>query len=180
MTAALNLTFSSFPSIGYMPMPADFPYRKIMQMGRPKHGKFSEFALRHPSMPCSRRAKIFAPFDALKWFDERIAAQEVLYEQKRQLSQAEKRDLNRKLSLLCRLTGSRKAKKTNLPLISVTYFSPCSDVENAAYGSGGTYQELIGTVTQVDPVTDRTITIGGQVIDLEDIIKITEPVSVPE
>ena len=176
---ALNLTFSSFPAIGYMPMPSDFPYRKIMQMGRPIHGKYSEFGLRHPSMPCSRRAKIFAPFDALKWFDERIAAKEVLYEKKRQLSQEEKRELNRKLSLLCRLTRHRKAEKANLPLITVTYFSPCSDVENAAYGSGGTYQEVTGTVTQVDPVTGRTMTIDGQVIDLEDIIKITEPMSVP-
>ena len=176
MTAALNLNFSSFPAIGHMAMPADFPYRKVMQMGRPRHGKYSDFGLRHPSMPCSRRAKIFAPFDALKWFDERIAAKEVLYEQKRRLSQSEKRELNRKLSLLCRLAGGKKTQKKNPPLVTVTYFSPCKDVENDAYGSGGTYQELTGRVTHVDPVLDKTITIDGQVIALEDIIKISEPV----
>ena len=177
MTAvAVNLAVTSFPIIGYMPMPADFPYRKVMQMGRPKHDRYSEFGIRHPSMPCSRRAKIFAPFDALKWFDERISAKEVLYEQKRQLSQSEKRELNRKLSLLCRLAGRQKTQKKSPLLVTVTYFSPCKDVENDAYGSGGTYRELTGKVTHVDPVLDKTITIDGQVIALEDIIKISEPV----
>ena len=176
MTAALTLNFSSFPAIGHMAMPADFPYRKVMQMGRPKHGKYSDFGLRHPSMPCSRRAKIFAPFDALKWFDERIAAKEVLYEQKRQLSRSEKLELSRKISLLCRLTGRKKAQKKSRPLITVTYFSPCKDMENDAYGSGGLYQTLTGTVTHVDPVINKTMTIDSRIINLEDILKISEPV----
>ena len=79
MTAVIHPALSSFPVIGYMPMPADFPYRKIMQMGRPKHDKYSEFGLRHPSMPCSKRAKIFAPFDALAGFSDRIEKKETLY-----------------------------------------------------------------------------------------------------
>ena len=70
----------------------------------------------------------------------------------------------------------KKTQKKNPPLVTVTYFSPCKDVENDAYGSGGTYQELTGRVTHVDPVLDKTITIDGQVIALEDIIKISEPV----
>ena len=65
MTAAL---------VGYMPMPAGFPYADIFQRGRPKHGTPGEFStydafyIRHPPMKTSRRAKIFAPFAALKGF----------------------------------------------------------------------------------------------------------------
>ena len=76
MTAAL---------VGYMPMPAGFPYADIFQRGRPKHGTPGEFStydafyIRHPPMKTSRRAKIFAPFDALKGFSAAIAAKEVLY-----------------------------------------------------------------------------------------------------
>jgi len=60
--------------IGDIPMPADFRYRNILLRGRPKHEKTDSFRLRHPSMDIGKRAKIFAPFDALKGFDEAIAS----------------------------------------------------------------------------------------------------------
>ena len=173
MTAtALNPALPVFPVIGYMPMPADFPYKKIMQMGRPKHDTYSEFGIRHPSMPCSRRAKIFAPFDALKWFNERIAAKEVLYGQKRRLSESEKEELDRKLAMLYKLTFNKRAAKKNQPLVSVTFYSPCDDEENDAYGSEGIYRVITGVVTRVDPVIDKTVTINGQVLAVEDLVAI--------
>ena len=46
--AALNPALPVFSVIGYMPMPEDFPYKKIMQIGRPKHEKYSDFGIRHP------------------------------------------------------------------------------------------------------------------------------------
>ncbi len=68
-----RLSLSSFPEVGSMIMPADFPHRDIFLKGRPQHDPLSLFRIRHPQMPCSRRAKIFAPFDALKGFSEMIS-----------------------------------------------------------------------------------------------------------
>ena len=62
--------------IGYMPMPEGFQYAELAKAGRPKHEKFDEFWLRHPPMDLNRRAKIFAPFDALKGYKELIKASE--------------------------------------------------------------------------------------------------------
>ena len=59
-----------------MTMPADFKYKDIYLMGRPVHDKQSSFYAKHPPMPPGRWAKIFAPFDALKGFDERISEAE--------------------------------------------------------------------------------------------------------
>ena len=62
--------------IGYMPMPEGFRYAELAKAGRPQHQKFDEFWFRHPPMDLGKRAKIFAPFAALKGFDEEINAAE--------------------------------------------------------------------------------------------------------
>ena len=49
-----------------------FPYRDVLERGRPEHTADDAFRIKHPSMPCSRRAKIFAPFDPLEGFDEAL------------------------------------------------------------------------------------------------------------
>ena len=63
-------------TLGYMAMPANFQYRDVAVKGRPEHRGWDSFTIRHPPMPASRWAKIYAPFDALKGFDEAIEAQE--------------------------------------------------------------------------------------------------------
>lgn len=68
-----------------------------------KHEKFDSFRLKHPSMDYGKRVKIFSPFDALRGFNEAVSAKEVLYEYKRELSDGEKEELNRRLAILqCR------------------------------------------------------------------------------
>ena len=62
--------------LGYMAMPADFRYRAVMLRGKPQHEKTDAFSIRHPPMPPGRWAKIFSPFDALKGFQEALAAKE--------------------------------------------------------------------------------------------------------
>ena len=62
--------------IGEIPMPADFRYREIFLQGRPRHTGTDPFRTRHPQMDKGRRAKIFAPFDALKGFNEAIVGEE--------------------------------------------------------------------------------------------------------
>ena len=74
-----------YADIGKIPMPANFRYAEIFRRGRPRHGEpgvlstYDAFYIRHPPMDPLRRAKLFAPFDALSGFSGRIAAKEVLY-----------------------------------------------------------------------------------------------------
>lgn len=60
--------------IGVMAMPADFRYREVFLKGQPQHSRYDPFRLRHPAMDLGRRAKIFAPFDALRGFSDALAA----------------------------------------------------------------------------------------------------------
>lgn len=46
-----------------------FPYLQVLMQGMPRH---SEFDLKHPPMDLIHRAKIFAPFDALQGYSEKI------------------------------------------------------------------------------------------------------------
>ena len=54
--------------IGSIPKPPNFRYDRVEERGRPKHEKTDAFSIRHPHMDIVRRAKIFAPFDALRGF----------------------------------------------------------------------------------------------------------------
>ncbi|MBQ6362443.1 MAG: hypothetical protein IKF45_01545 [Lachnospiraceae bacterium] len=67
-------------AIGAMQVPADFRYLDVFLKGKPQHDRDDPFRIRHPKMPCDKRAKIFSPFDALKGFSEALAAQEALKE----------------------------------------------------------------------------------------------------
>ena len=61
-------------AIGVMPMPAGFKYRDVFLKGKPRHDHYDSFRLRHPSMDPGKRAKIFAPFDALAGFSDALTA----------------------------------------------------------------------------------------------------------
>ena len=97
-------------TIGDFPMPEDFRYKDVYLKGKPQHSKTDPFRLRHPSMDVRKRAKIFAPFDALKGYNEAVAAKNVLYEDKRELNEEDQDELNRRLGILHNLTyNSRMA-----------------------------------------------------------------------
>ncbi|MBQ7371336.1 MAG: hypothetical protein IJW67_05560 [Blautia sp.] len=158
--------------VGYMPMPPCFPYKATFLHGRPLHKKYDDFWLRHPPMDPGHRAKIFAPFAALKGFEECIGSKEILYTGRRQLSEEEQSALNRKLYFLHSLTRNGKTSRLNRPFAKVTYFKSCSDIYNEAYGNGGQYITIEGTVTQVDPVLSKSIAIDNVEIAFEDICDI--------
>ncbi len=61
---------------------AGFRYQDVLDKGRPCHDPLDPFSLRHPPMLLSRRAKIFAPFDALKGYTEAINATITEHERK--------------------------------------------------------------------------------------------------
>ena len=51
--------------------PASCPYVRVLVRGCPVHSG-DDFTFRHPRMEGGLRAKIFAPFDALEGFSDRI------------------------------------------------------------------------------------------------------------
>ncbi len=123
--------------IGYMPVPADFKYADVIRRGKPVHAMTDSFAIRHPVMALSKRAKIFSPFDALKGFNEAVEAKDELYVERVELSEDECADLDKKITELQELVCNGSAARKNKVIVNVTYFVPCNDADNDAYGCRG-------------------------------------------
>ena len=107
-----------------MTMPVNFRYREVFLKGKPCHDRLDAFRIRHPSMDRGRRAKIFAPFDALKGFSEAVAAKDVLYEERITLSQEDQEELNRRLAILHGLTYNGRMARANRVQVTVTHLLP--------------------------------------------------------
>ena len=166
--------------IGAMAMPADFKYRSVFLKGKPQHRKYDDFWIRHPPMPPSHWAKIFAPFDALAGFDEAISGKEIRYCERKSLSEGETEELNRKLCSLTTRTKNRSKPRLDRPAATITFFSPCTDVNSEWYGTGGQYKTVSGIISRVDPVITRSITVNDQTIWFEDIISINTDTDSPD
>ena len=153
-----------YPTIGNIPMPANFKYRDVLRKGRPVHRKFDDFWRKHPPMAASRWAKIFAPFDALDGFDERISEKEVLYKPQTELSDEEKSELNRRLDILHNLTWNSRMARENRVMVEVSYFVPCSDENHEAFQvHAGRYMKVSGMVLSVEMDKVRVKTDEGEV-----------------
>ena len=153
-------------------MPEDFNYRNVFLHGRPRHEKYDDFWRKHPPMDHVHRAKIFAPFDALAGFNECITSKEILYQERRHLSEGEREELDRKLAILKNLTINSKEASRNRPQVTIQYFVHCADENSSAYGRGGTYQSMTGICQKVDGI-HRTITVDEEVLQIEDICDIS-------
>ena len=160
-----------YAAVGAMAMPLDFKYKNVLQRGRPKHNKYDDFYRKHPPMDRVRWAKIFAPFDALDGFDEAVGAKLVQYEERRDLSECEKEELDQKLSTLQTLTYNGRVARQNKPAVKVKYFSPCTDIHSEWYGRGGTYKTIIGICRKVD-IINRTLSVDDHIISFDDIATI--------
>ena len=99
--------------IGVMQIPPDFKYLDVYRKGKPAHDRYDSFSIRHPSMKPGQRAKIFAPFDALRGFHFAILSKEVSYVDKPELSCEEVRALNFQLARLRELTRNSRAARQN-------------------------------------------------------------------
>ena len=155
--------------IGVMEMPQDFKYRDVFLKGRPQHDRLDRFSIKHPKMPPGKRAKIFAPFDALRGFNEAVSSKETVYTPRRELSREAEQTLNHRLNVLHELTRTRRLARQNQVVVSVTYFVPCADERNFAFGLCGQYQTLTGICSSVDPDLTRTLCVGEEVISFSDI-----------
>lgn len=162
-------------AIGVMPMPTDFKYKDVFLKGRPQHERFDAFSIRHPKMDCGKRAKIFAPFDALRGFNFAIMTKEVLYEEMPELSREDERELNRRLEILQNMTWNSRMAKRNQVNVTATYYVPCKDRNHEAYGKRGQLRSITGVCRNVDPDITQTILINDQRIDFDNLIRLIIP-----
>ena len=156
-------------AIGVMPMPAGFKYRDVLLKGKPRHDRYDSFRIRHPKMDPGKRAKLFAPFDALRGFDFAILMKNELYMDKVSLSPEDQEELDRRFSILHKLTYNSRMARANRVQATVPYYEPCSDVNSESYGSQGQYKTVTGICRNVDAEVTRTILVDEMRIRMEDI-----------
>ena len=159
-------------SIGLMSMPPGFKYRDVFLKGPPKHEKYDSFLIRHPRMDVGKRAKIFAPFDALRGFDFVIMCKNELYEDKAELGPEDEAELSRRLEILHNLTWNSRMARANRVQVSVTYYEPCSDENHEDYLRKGQYKTITGTCMNVDAEVTKTILVDTSRIPIADIRRI--------
>ena len=156
-------------AIGVMPMPAGFKYREVFLKGKPRHDRYDSFRIKHPEMPPGKRAKLFAPFDALRGFDFAILMKNEIYTDKAGLSPEDQEELDRRFSILHNLTFNSRMARANKVQVTATYYEPCSDVNSESYGSQGQYKTIAGICWNVDAEVTRTILVDEMRIRMEDI-----------
>ncbi|MCI5765131.1 MAG: YolD-like family protein [Clostridiales bacterium] len=149
-------------------IPPGFPYLCILLQGRPHFEQDG----RLPLMERGKRAKIFAPFDALAGFDECIDSKRVQYCQKVELDEEEKSELNRRLTILHQLTYNSRLARINRVYVRVKYYVPCTDQNSFSYMRHGRYISASGIVRKVDMDVTQTITIDDTDVHFNDILSI--------
>lgn len=103
-----------------------------------------------PKMSMSNRAKQFAPFDALKGFQEALRKKEKMPVPKKELAEEKAEEINEKLKQLT--TGN---------LITVVYYND------------GEYIQLTGTVVKIEK-NKRYLQMAEIIIPIDDISDIIE------
>lgn len=156
------MTTVCLPELGVMAMPPAFRYRDVLAKGRNTHPLCDGFHAKHPPMPASRWAKIFAPFDALSGFDEAISAKEAVYTVRQTLDTEAETELNRRLEILSCLAANSRLARRNHVLVEITAFVPCSDPNHAAFGYAGSYERFSGTVLRIEPEISRSLTLCSE------------------
>lgn len=154
--------------------PLHFKYKDALAKGKPSHGKFDAFSIRHPAMPLEKRAKIFSPFDALKGFHEAIAAKEDIYVEQKELTEEDARRLDLTLRVLQNMTYSGKTARESQVEATVTYFIPCP-AACSGRNQQGTYETVTGTVLGVDAEYTHLLILDCMEIRISDIIDIKSP-----
>ena len=154
-------------------LPNDFKYTAAFLSGRPQHQRFDDFSLKHPKMDRQKRAKIFAPFDALDGYSESIDSKNIEYVERIDLEEADRAELNRRLQILRLLTYNSKLARKNQVQVSVRYYIPCTDPNRFAWQMLGQYVTVTGICRKVDPNETGCIKIEETAIPLADVAGIT-------
>ena len=113
-----------------------------------------------PQMPRYKRAAQFAPFAALKGYDEKIAEVQRLTEPKREPDE----DRINKINTTLRFLNDHASEQ---PETTVVYFIP--DEKK----SGGCYTEVKGSFLRIDEYKKQVILVSGKQIPIDDIYDIS-------
>ena len=154
-------------------LPIGFKYTAAFLSGRPQHHRFDDFSRQHPKMDRRRRAKIFAPFDALDGYSDSIDSKDVEYVERAVLEEDDRIELNRRLQILRTLTYNSKAARANQVKVSVRYYTPCTDHNRFAWQMLGQYVTLTGICRKVDPEETGMIIIDEAAIPLADVATVS-------
>ena len=153
-------------------LPAGFKYKAAFIAGRPRH-RDDHFSFLHPKMDRGRRAKLFAPFDALDGYSESIDSKNIEYIERIDLEEDDRRELDRRIRILHELTYNGRMARANRVQVSVRYYVPCTDENNFAFQLRGRYETISGICRKVDSDVTNSITIDNAAIPLTDVIEIT-------
>ena len=121
-------------------------YQDIYHMARPVPDR--------PRMPRQNRAKIFAPYHALKGFSEALHAKDTVYMRRLELAEYAQERLDWKLRHLHRRDT-----------VTVTWFQPKPGESGQDIGQ---YLTATGTVERVDPIF-HTLLLAGERIPMDEI-----------
>ena len=148
-----------------------FPYLQALFQQRPRH-RMDEFEFRHPPMEREKRAKIFAPYDALDGYSDSVKKKNTEYVDRIFLDEGQKEELNRRLSILHSLTRTARLAKQNRVIVTATYYVPRTDEHSFACGVRGQYESVTGVARKVDGDLTRTFTIGDTAIPFDDLLSL--------
>ena len=127
-------------------------YKDMLYMDRPVSRK-------HKPMPLENRAAQFAPFAALTGYDDAVTETARLTENKIELSEEKKAELDQILSNL-NLVISEHPKAT------ITYFVPDE------LKAGGEYVTISANIRKIDSVSRSVMLMDKSTIAIDDIISI--------
>ena len=112
-----------------------------------------------PRMPLRDRAAIFSPFSALSGHGAAIAETARLTDQRMELNEDAKVELDRRQAVLLEHIGEQ-------PEVTVTWFQPDDRKE------GGIYVTTVGRAKKIDEFKRILSMVSGQKIVLDDIVQI--------
>ena len=112
---------------------------------------------KHPRMPISERAAIFSPFAALSGHSAALAETARLTDQKIELDEDTKAELDRKQAIL-------REHLTEQPEITVTWFQPDERKD------GGAYVTVTGRLKKIDETERALVLLDGTRIPLQDVV----------
>lgn len=140
-----------------------FNYDDIINLPYPRNDWNT--LIKHPRMSIENRAKIFAPFAALRGHSDAIeeTAERRLTIRQDELMEDSRLELDEALGAL-----AERLQQGEHPVVKVSYF-----VQDRVLAEGvGTYEELEGTVAKLDAIT-QTIQIVDKVIPLANVKTLT-------
>lgn len=116
----------------------------------------------HPHMSLADRAAQFSPFAALTGYEEAIKEAGRIVEEKIELSEEEKEEINRQLNYL------NEHKKDNIQ-ITITYF--LKDMKK----NGGSYRQITSNLKRLDEIEKTILLADNTILRIDDIRKIQSP-----